>query len=320
MAALSRILVVDLTRYLPGPYASRELLRLGARVVHLEPPDGDPMRALAPAWYDAINAGKESVVCDLKADPDFGRALCAHADVVLEGFRPGVAERLGVGYDRMPRGVVYCSISGYGATGPNANRAGHDLNYQGYAGVLADTAPALPPVQVADLAGGALVAVTEILAALVEREHSGRGRRIDLSLTHGAHRLVAHRITPDPLPRLLTGGLASYAIYETADGRHLTVGALEPKFFERLCELIDRPELVRRQYDPASQDELNAALAEAFAAKPLVAWLELFDGEDVSIGPVATREEAAVEFGEPVAGRPPSLGEHTEDWHRELGI
>src|SRR5262245_29638070 len=195
------------------------------------------MRALAPAWYDAINAGKQSVVCDLKADPDFGRALCARADVVLEGFRPGVAERLGVGYDRMPRGVVYCSISGYGSTGPNAHRAGHDLNYQGYAGVLADTAPGLPPVQVADLAGGALVAVSEILAALLEREQSGRGRRIDLSLTHGAHRLVAHRELPDPLPRLLTGGLASYAIYETADGRHVTVGALETRFFERLCEL-----------------------------------------------------------------------------------
>ena len=320
MAPLSRILVVDLTRYLPGPYASRELLRLGARVVHLEPPDGDPMRSLAPAWYDAISAGKQSVVCDLKADPDFGRALCARADVVLEGFRPGVAERLGVGYDRMPRGVVYCSISGYGSDGPNAHRAGHDLNYQGYAGVLADTAPGLPPVQVADLAGGALVAVSEILAALLEREQTGRGCRIELSLTHGAHRLVAHRLVPDPLPRLLTGGLASYAIYETGDGRHLTVGALEPKFFQRLCELIGRPELADRQYDADAQDDLAAALAETFATKTLADWLELLDREDVSVGPVSTVEEAAVDFSAPPSGPPPAVGEHTEAWRRELGV
>jgi alpha-methylacyl-CoA racemase len=285
-------LVADFTWYLPGPFASRELLRLGARVVRLEAPGGDPLRELAPAWHDALNAGKESVEIDLKADPAAGRELCARADVVLESFRPGVVERLGIGPADLPERVVYCSFSGFG---PDDLRAGHDLNYQGWAGLLADTAPAMPPVQVADL-GAALRAVAQILAALLERERTGRGRRIVVSLTHGAHELAAHRLGGEPLPRLLTGGLACYRIYATGDGRHLTVAALEPRFFRRLCELIGRPELAERQWQP-DQEPLADELAEAFAAKPLATWLELFDGEDVSVGPVATLEEAAATLG-----------------------
>jgi alpha-methylacyl-CoA racemase len=292
---LAGLLVVDMTRYLPGPFASRELLRLGARVVRLESPAGDPMREVAPAWHDALNAGKESVACDLKAQPEVGRALCSQADVVLESFRPGVVERLGVGPDDLPDTVVYCSLTGFGA---GDLRAGHDLNYQGFAGLLADTAPAMPPVQIADLAAGALGAVTEILATLLERERTGRGRHLTLSLTHGAHRLVAHRLGGDPIPRLLTGGLACYRIYATADGRHLTVAALEPRFFRRLCELLGRPELADGQW-AADQEPLAEELAGAIAAKPLGSWLELFEGEDVAVGPVATLEEAAARFGEP---------------------
>jgi alpha-methylacyl-CoA racemase len=290
---LDGLLVVDLTRYLPGPFASRELLNLGARVVRLEAPGGDPLRELAPAWHEALNAGKESVVCDLKADPGPGRELCAQADVVLESFRPGVVERLGVGPDDLPDTVVFCSFTGFG---PEEQRAGHDLNYQGYAGLLADTAPALPPVQIADLGGGALRAVTQILAALLERERTGRGSRLTISLTHGAHALVSHRLGGEPVPRLLTGGLACYRIYATADGRHLTLGALEPRFFRRLCELLGRPELAERQWAP-DQEPLADELAKAFASKPLAAWLELFEGEDVSVGPVATLEEAAAQLG-----------------------
>jgi crotonobetainyl-CoA:carnitine CoA-transferase CaiB-like acyl-CoA transferase len=315
---LHGLVVVDLTRYLPGPFASRELLRLGARVVRLEPPEGDPLRSLAPTWDRALNAGKESVVCDLKQEPELGRALLTRADVVLEGFRPGVAERLGVGPADVPETVVYCSLTGFGSAGTHALRAGHDLNYLGYAGVLADTAPALPPVQVADLAAGSLTAVAEILAALLQRESTGHGRRIEVSMTHGAHRLAAHRVSGDPLPRLLTGGLACYRIYTTADGRWLTVGALEEKFFRRLCELIGREDLVERQYDPASQDELGDALAEIFAAKPLATWLELFDGEDVSVGPVVGLEEAAAEFGAADEGESAALGAHTDAWRAEL--
>jgi alpha-methylacyl-CoA racemase len=290
---LSGLLVVDLTRYLPGPFASRELLGLGARVVRLEAPGGDPLRELAPAWHEALNAGKESVTCDLKADPERGRELCGRADVVLESFRPGVAERLGVGPDDLPETVVYCSFTGFG---PDELRAGHDLNYQGYAGLLADTAPAMPPVPIADLAGGGLTAVARILAALLERQRTGRGRHLTISLTDRAHELVSHRLGGEPVPRLLTGGLACYRIYPTADSRYLTVAALEPRFFSRLCELLARPDLTARQWD-AEQEPLAAELAEAFAAKPLTSWLELFEGEDVSVGPVATLEEAAAQLG-----------------------
>jgi alpha-methylacyl-CoA racemase len=213
---------------------------------------------------------------------------------VIESFRPGVAGRLGVGPEQLPERVVYCSITGFGLGGRHEQRAGHDLNYLGWAGLLADTAPALPPTQIADLAAGSLTAVTRILAALLEREKTGRGTHLVVSMTHGAHRLGG-----DPIPRLLTGGLASYGIYETGDGRHLTVAALEEKFFRRLCELLGRPELTERQFDPGAQDELADALAEQFRTRPLADWLELFDDEDVAVGPVATLDEGAAEFGSP---------------------
>ena len=239
---------------------------------------------------------------------------------MLEGFRPGVAARLGVGPDDVPETAVYCSITGFGTDGPHAGRAGHDLNYLGWAGVLEDTAPALPPIQPADLAAGALGAVTEVLAALLERERTGRGARLTVSMTHGSHRLVSHRLGGDPLPRFLTGGLACYRIYETADGRQVTVGALEPKFFLRLCELLGRPELAARQFEPEAQESLAAELTILFAARPLADWLELFDREDVCVGPVATLAEAAAALGEGLDVPSAAVGQHTEAWRRELGL
>jgi len=309
---LTGLLVVDLTRYLPGAYASRELLRLGARVVRIEPPEGDPLRDTAPTWHDALNAGKESVFCDLKSAEGLAlaRRLLARADVVLEGFRPGVAERIGVGPDDARAAAVYCSITGFGLGGRHEQRAGHDLNYLGWAGALADTTPALPPLQIADLAAGALGAVTQILAALVV----GGGARITVSMTHRSHDLVAHRVGGDPVPKLLTGGVACYRIYATADGRYLTVSALEPKFWQRLCEVVGLPELVSRQWEPRLPE-----LEQLIASRPLAEWLELFDGEDVCAGPVATLDEAAREFGDDaVKAAPPRLGEHTEAWRTEL--
>jgi alpha-methylacyl-CoA racemase len=317
MQPLRGLLVVDFTRYLPGAFASAELLRLGARVVCVEQPGGDPMRETAPAWHKALAAGKESVVVDLKGDAGIARGLLERADVALESFRPGVADRLGIGPDDAPGSTVYCSITGFGLGNRHEQRAGHDLNYLGWAGVLADTAPAWPPVQIADLAAGAQGAVTQILAALLDRERSGRGARLVVSMTHGSHRLVAHRLGGDPVPRLLTGGLACYRVYETADTRHLTVGALEPVFFRRLCGLLERPELAERQYD-ADQEALAAELAAIFAGRPLAAWLELFDGEDVCVGPVATLAEAAADLGAKPPGPAPALGEHTEAWLAEL--
>ena len=318
MQPLAGILVVDFTRYLPGAYASRELLRLGARVVRVEPPEGDPMRTTATAWDTALRAGTESVVCDLKTDAAFARALCARADVVLEGFRPGVAERIGIGPGDVPETAVYCSITGFGDKEPHRTRAGHDVNYLGWAGVLEDTAPGLPPVQIADLAAGALGAVTEVLAALFARERTGRGARIVVSMTHRSHDLVAHRLGGEPVMKMLTGGLACYRIYATADDRFLTVGALEPKFFARLCELIGRPKLAERQYDE-DQKELAAEFAAIFEERTLAEWLEHFGSEDVCVGPVSTRAEAAGNFGLDAQAEPVPLGAHTEAWHRELG-
>jgi crotonobetainyl-CoA:carnitine CoA-transferase CaiB-like acyl-CoA transferase len=300
---LEGTLVVDLTRYLPGPFATRELLRLGARVVRLEVPGGDPLRDVAPDWDARINAGKESVLWDRDRDPGLGHALCSRADVVVVGFRPGVAERLGIGPDDLPERVVYCSITGFGA---EDRRAGHDLNYMGWAGALAPTAPAMPPLPFADLGAGALTAATRILAALLERERTGRGTHLVVSMTHGAHEL-AHFAGP------LTGTLACYRIYECADGRFLTVSALEPKFWQRLCELLRRPDLLPRANDA------HAELEDIFRTRPLDEWLHLFDGEDVCVGPVWTIDEAARAFSvHERDGRAPRLGEHTDAWLREL--
>jgi alpha-methylacyl-CoA racemase len=298
MQPLSGMLVVDFSRYLPGAFASRELLELGARVVCVEPPGGDPLRNTAPAWDAALRAGKESLEVDLKQDPAPALELIHEADVVLESFRPGVASRLGIGPEQVPERTVYCSITGFGLGGRHEQRAGHDLNYLGWAGVLWDTAPSLPPVQIADFAAGSLGAVTKILAALLERDRTGKGAHVVVSLTHGSHRLVAHRLGGDTVPRMLTGGLACYRVYATADGRYLTVGALEPVFFRRLTEVLGRPELAERQYD-AEQETLAAELAAIFAAGPLAEWLELFEAEDVCVGPVATIAEAAADLAAP---------------------
>jgi len=286
MQPLDGVTIADLTLYLPGSFASRELQRLGARVVKIEPPGGDPLATTAPAWYRALNDDKEILSWDARTEP--APAALTEADVVLEGFRPGVWERLGV---QLADSAILCSITGFGTDGPLAGQAGHDLNYLGYAGALADTAPEIPPVQIADLAAGAQGAAIEVLAALIERQRTGRGARIVISMTHGTHRLVAHRLGGDPAPRLLTGGVACYRIYETADARHLTVAALEPRFWQRLCELIGRPELVDRAFEPELPE-----LADLFRSRPLADWLALLEHEDTCVGPVLSLEEAAMKL------------------------
>ena len=283
MPALDGLTVVDFTRRLPGPYATRELLRRGARVVKIEPPEGD---STPLEWYRALNDGKEVLTWDARTAPP--PAVVAEADVVLEGFRPGVFERLGV-----PVGdtAILCSITGFGVSGPRAGDAGHDLNYLGYAGVLHDTAPAVPPVPIADLAGGAQTAVIEILSALIERARTGRGARIVVSMTHEAHALASHRLAGEPLPRLLTGGAACYRIYETADGRHLTVAALEPRFWQNLCDLVGRPDLAGRAFEPDLPE-----LTEVFRRRTLDEWRAALEGKDTCVGPVLTLAEAAREL------------------------
>lgn len=297
---------MDLTRYLPGPFASRALRRLGARVVRLEAPDGDPVRDVEPEWDATLNTGKESVVWDREREPLLGPRLCARADVILEGFRPGVAARLGVGPDDVPERVVYCSLTGFG---DGDRRVGHDLNYLGWAGALAPVAPGMPPLPIADLAAGGLTAVARVLAALLEQQRTGRGGHVVVSMTHESHELAQ-------FSGPLTGSLACYRIYRCADGRFLTIAALEAKFWRRLCELLERPDLVERQHD--AHEELEQILAR----RPLAEWLAFFGDEDVAVGPVATLEEASRRFGRIASNDPPPprLGEHTAHWRKELGL
>jgi alpha-methylacyl-CoA racemase len=286
MHPLTGLTVADLTRYLPGPFASRELLRLGARVVKIEPPEGDPVATTNPSAYRALNDGKEILSWDARTEPP--PPVLAEADIVLDGFRPGVWERLGV---ELPETTILCSITGYGADGAHRLDAGHDLNYLGYAGALADTAPALPPVQIADLGAGAQAAVIQVLAALLERARTGRGAHLVVSMTHGSHSFVAHRLHGEPVPRLLTGGAACYGIYETSDGRYLTVAALEPKFWRNLCGLLDRPDLIDRAFAPKLPE-----LEELFRSRTQDDWLKLLEGKDTCVGPVLTLAEATAQL------------------------
>lgn len=307
---LSDLLVLDLTQYLPGPYATQLLADLGARVIKIEPPRGDPVRHLPPhdpegvsPSYRALNRGKESLAVDLKRPEgrDLVLALVERADALLEGFRPGVMERLGLGaavcQAKNPR-LVYASISGYGQTGPYRDKAGHDLDYQAYAGALTltgDDAGALvtPGLQSADLLGS-LAALAGVLAALLERARTGRARRVDASLhdalvsAQGLH-IAAHRAGLKAAPRAmpLNGGIPCYGVYRTRDGRAVALGALEPKFWAAFCELVDREEWVARQFDPG----LRPDVAALFATRERDEWRVILENAEVCLAPALDYDE-----------------------------
>jgi alpha-methylacyl-CoA racemase len=300
MQPLEGVLVADLSLLLPGAFASRQLVRLGARVVKLEPPGGDPIRFSQPSWHGDLNGGKESIECDLKNEPALGRALIERADIVLDSFRLGVLERLGAAPGP---NTVWVSITGFGPENRHEQRAGHDLNYLGWAGVLDGAAPEMPTVTVADYSGG-FAAVREILARLYARERTGQGSRAVVSMTHESYELR--------VPPTLRGAVACYRIYPTADGRWITIAALEPKFWQRLCELLELKDALPRAYEPRVP-ELEAALA----ARSLDELLTLFGDEDVCAGPVWTHEEAS-EFAQPPPPPAPELGEHNDAWQAEL--
>jgi alpha-methylacyl-CoA racemase len=220
------------------------------------------------------------------------RELVTTADVFVESFRPGVAARLGLGADDLRAAqpqLVYCSISGYGQTGPWAQAPGHDINYEAISGLLDQSGTAeritLPAVPIADLAG-ALISATAICAALVQRAQSGEGCVIDCSLSEAAlslqamHLPAAHEPTAARAQGLLTGALAAYAPYECADGEWIALGPIEPKFFARVCDVLELPQLTQAQFDPDRQGELRAGLAAAFASQPADAWRQHFEGED----------------------------------------
>lgn len=309
---LTGTLVVDLSRHLPGPLAAHLLADLGARVVKVEEPRaGDPVRLAPPlartpdgprsALGAILLSGVESVALDLKAPA--GRAVLAdlleRADVLLETFRPGTLARLGFPpealRERFPR-LVICSLSGWGQDGPYAARSGHDLTYQALAGALAPSG-ATPAYPAADLTGAWTVA-TSVLAALLARGRTGAGTRIDASLFDAALHLnlagwasEAGRPHTAGEPHGLAGALPCYRLYETADGRHLAVGALEEHFWRRFCEAAERPDLLKLQYreDAAAHAQVSALVA----SRSLAAWRDLLSGIDVPVEPVLTAAEAA---------------------------
>ncbi|NCU66231.1 CoA transferase [Acidovorax sp. 210-6] len=316
---LSGLRVLDLTRNLPGPFATRLLADLGATIVKVEPPEGDPARPLA-ALFEALNHGKECRTIDFRssADLDRLRAWVQEADVLLDSFRPGVLQGLGLDAATLhapnPR-LVMVSITGYGQHGPWAQKAGHDLNFMALSGVLDQMrAPtgelALSNVQWGDLAGGSAMACIAVLAAVFEAQKTGQGRHLDVSMVHGLHaQLVMPQATgamlapllgrrPGAGEDLLNGVLPCYNLYATQDGRHLAVGALEFKFWKAACEVFGRPDWVQRHWQrgqlPGSPDcaALRAEVAQLVASQPLAMWSERFAQADACVTPVLTLEEA----------------------------
>ena len=316
---LSGLRVLDLTRNLPGPFATRLLADLGASIVKVEPPEGDPSRPLA-ALFDALNHGKESRRIDFRdaSDLDQLRTWVAESDVMLDSFRPGVLQGMGLDAAALhalhPR-LVMVSITGYGQQGPWAQRAGHDINFMALSGVLDQVrAPtgelALSNVQWGDLAGGSAMACIAVLAAVFEAQRTGQGRHLDVSMVHGLH---AHLVMPcatatllQPLlgrrpgagEDLLNGVLPCYNLYATQDGRHLAVGALEFKFWKVACEVFGRADWVAQHWQrgqlPGSPEcaALRGEVAQLVASHTLAYWSERFAQADACVTPVLTLEEA----------------------------
>lgn len=315
---LEGLRVLDLTRLLPGPLATQHLADHGAEVIKIEDTGaGDYARTMGPMqgessyFFQVVNRNKKSLRLDLKQERgrELFLRLAATADVLVEGFRPGVMHKLGLDYEAIARvnpRLVYCSISGYGQTGPYALRAGHDINYIGYAGVLdqtgtAGSAPALPNLQIGDLLGGTLCSLVGMLIAIIDARTSGQGRHVDVAMSDG---VLAHAIFPllEVLSRgavrprgedLLTGGVPCYGVYETADGRYMAVGALEEKFWNGVCDTLGRPDL--KSVHLASGEEgarARAAVADLFRTRTQADWVALFDDVDCCVTPVLTLEES----------------------------
>ena len=325
---LSGLRILDLTRLLPGPVATMHLADLGAEVIKIEDTGaGDYARAMGPGeraaggrggdslFFRLVNRNKKSLRLDLKqaAGVEVFMRLAQDADVIFESFRPGVVDKLGIGYQAVrainPR-IVYCAITGYGQTGPWAELAGHDINFLATAGLLdqigthdgtSSGAPAIPNLQIGDLLGGALTPLLGVLAAVIGAKATGKGSHVDVAMTDA---VLAHTIFPlvttlvfgQPAPRgadLLTGGVPCYGVYRTADDRYLAVGALEPKFWQALCAAIERPELAPFGLATGSQGQrVKAELASLIARQPLAHWQPIFAAADCCVTPILRLDEA----------------------------
>ncbi len=354
MAPLAGITVLDLTRLLPGGFCTQMLADFGADVIKVEdtgagdyirqaPPyyepeaghDEEEIASTRSALYLSLNRSKRSIRLDLKSGD--GRAaflrLAEKADVIVEGFRPGVTERLGVDYDSVRKlnpGIVYCAISGYGQDGPNRDRAGHDINYLGSTGLLAMTGadggpPVQPAAQVGDIGGGAMGAAFGILTALIGRQSTGEGQMVDISMTDGALSWLAmpagayfaDRQIPGRGASILNGGVCCYLPYEAADG-WISCGALEPKFWRAFCEGTGHPELIEFQFDKPG-GEGWAKVAAVFRERSREQWKDFNDEHDCCIEPILELDEAleselvrergmVVEFEQPGLGKVRQIG------------
>ena len=375
MGALSGIKVLDLSRLLPGPYCSLMMADYGAEVIKIEEPGlGDYIRWRKPAIngigarHLTVNRNKKSIELNLKSEEgkEIFKKMAESADVILESFRPGVMDRLGIGYDEISKlneGIVYCSLTGYGQTGPYRNLPGHDVNFIGYSGILGligqkDGKPVVPGVQIADLGGGALMALSGITMALLHKERTGKGQYIDVSMLDGAVTWLytaasdyfASGEIPERGKNRLDGKFAFYNVYETKDHKYLSVGASEEKFWKNICELIGRPEWIELHEGPDEvQEQLKNDMAQLFKQKNQNEWLDLLQIEDTCVGPVYDVDEIFSDpqimdrelftnMNHPVAGsikqigfpikfsetpgeiqsHAPILGEHTEEILSEL--
>ncbi len=312
MQPLKGIKVLDFSTLLPGPMCTLMLADAGAEVIKIERAAGDEMRAYAPKFgtdsvnFALLNRGKKSVVADLKSPVVRQQieALILEADVLIEQFRPGVMQRLGLGYDAVSRlnpRLIYCSITGFGQTGPYSQLASHDLNYQAQSGMLNLTAddqgkPGLPPMLTADLAGGAYPAMMNILLGLRKRDQDGLGCHIDVSMSDNLFPLMYWGLGngwstgnwPAPNSSLVTGGTARYQIYQTADNKFLAAAPLEDKFWETFLDVIGAPEL----RDIENTALVKASIAKIIAGKTAAAWMELFKGRDTCVSEIIGLEQA----------------------------
>lgn len=376
MGLLTGLKLVDLSRLLPGPYCTLLLADLGMEVLKIEDPEqGDYMRQMGPirkkdsAPFLSVNRNKKSMTLNLKIEEGkkiFYRLIESY-DVVLESFRPGVMDRLGIGYEelkkRNPR-VILCSLSGYGQDGPYRERSGHDINYIGLGGVLELTGtkngpPVLPAVQIADVGGGGMMTAIAILAAIIHRQRAGQGQYLDVSMLDGVISwLSIHAgkyLFDEELPKrgdmLLTGRYACYQVYPTKDGRYMSLGALEPKFWRNFCEAIGRRDLIQKQFaEGEEQVRVIEEMKGLFKTKTQNEWVDFLKDTDACCEPVLTLEEVfqhpqvlhremMKEFKHPVEGKirqvgnpiktsqfrfeirtpPPERGEHTIEVLKEIG-
>ncbi|KAA0915661.1 CaiB/BaiF CoA transferase family protein [Psychrobacter sp. ANT_WB68] len=322
---LQGIKVVDLSRNLPGPFATRLLADLGAQIVKIEPPQGDPARAFGEL-FTALNHGKDTQKVDFRdeAGIDAIKEQVKEADVMLDSFRPGVLEAMGLSFSELqalnPK-LVMVSITGYGhADGESvthnwSQKAGHDINFMAMSGALdqlktAKGGQAMPNIQFADLAGGSDTAVIALLAAVIAAKSTGKGRHINISMTHSLYhhmvmpkstgKLIEQMTGKKPVPQydFLGGLLPCYRLYKTSDDRYMAIGSLELKFWQGLCEVLELPELKTKHWQmgvmPNTKDSQAAAqaIADKFASHNLAYWQQVFESADVCVTPVLTLEEA----------------------------